>query len=67
MYRVKKNKEEGADGRNISMAAGSLFLSCTTPVLAGKGRLYENCRCFLQELIHSEEKQKGNHEIDAAV
>lgn len=30
VYRVGKNKE--ADGRNISMAAGSLFHSCTASV-----------------------------------
>lgn len=31
VYRVGKNKEE-AGGRNISMAAGSLFHSCTLSV-----------------------------------
>lgn len=63
MYRVKKNKE-GADGRNISMAAGSLFLSCTTPVPCWeKGGFIKKLPLLSAELIHSEEreKQRGNH------
>lgn len=63
VYRVKKNKE-GADGWNISMAAGSLFHSCTTRVPCWeKGGFIKKLPLLSVELPDSEErgKHRGNH------